>query len=368
MMTQVKTSGDIPKKMKAVVDYKPGDFRLEEVNVPQVGPGEVLIKVGGCGICIGDVKAFHGAARIWGGDGQPRYIDPPVIPGHEFYGQVVALGEGAEEIHGLSLGDWATSEQIVPCGACRFCRRGEYWMCEPHAIFGFKKGIADGGFAEYMKWNAMTRNHKLPEGFPLKIAPYIEPLGCGIHAVDRANIQLDDVVVIAGMGTLGLGMLQTARMKNPKLLIAVDLKPNRLSLAKSLGADLVMNPATDDVVSQVKDLTEGYGCDVYIQASGHPKGTIQGLQMIRRLGRFVEFSVYNEPVTVDWSIIGDVKELDILGAHLSPYAYPTAIRFLHEGKVKADHIITQELPLEDYMKGLEMMEKGDEAIKVLLKP
>ncbi len=367
-MAYVETLGDIPKKMKAVVDYKPGDFRLEEVDVPEVGPEEVLLKIGGCGICAGDVKAYHGAARIWGGNGQPAYIEPPVIPGHEFYGQVVALGEGASEKHGLQVGDWAVSEQIVPCGKCRFCLRGEYWMCEPHAIFGFKKDIADGGFAEYLRLNANTRNYKLPEGFPLQLAPYVEPLGCGIHAVDRGNIQLDDVVVIAGMGPLGLGMLQTARLKNPQLLIAVDVKKNRLALAKELGADMVINPAKEDVEKRIKSLTDGYGCDVYIQASGHTKATIQGLQCLRRLGRFVEFSVYTEPVTVDWSIIGDVKELDVLGAHLSPYTYPAAIRFLQEGLVKADHIITKELPLSEFKQGLELMEKGEDDIKVVLVP
>ncbi|MEI6157830.1 MAG: alcohol dehydrogenase catalytic domain-containing protein, partial [Atribacterota bacterium] len=345
-----------------------GDFRLEEIDIPEIGAGEVLIKVGGCGICAGDVKTFHGAARIWGGNGQPAYVKPPVVPGHEFYGQVVAMGEGAGTKYGLKLCDWAVSEQIVPCGKCRFCLRGEYWMCEVHNIYGYQRHDADGGFAEYMRLPVTALNHKLPEGFPLPLAAYVEPLACGIHAVERADVQLDDVVVIAGIGPLGFGMLQTARLKNPKLLIAIDVKEKRLNLAKKLGADLVMNPLKEDVVAQVKELTGGYGCDVYIQASGHPKGITQGLSMIRRLGRYVEFSVYNEPALVDWSIIGDVKELDVRGAHLSPHTYPTAIRFLMEGKVKADEIITHKLPLVEFEKGMALAEKGEEAIKVVLNP
>jgi threonine dehydrogenase-like Zn-dependent dehydrogenase len=367
-MAHIESSGNIPKKMKAVVNYAPGDFRLEEVDVPEIGPGEVLIKIGGCGICAGDVKTFHGAARIWGGDGQPAYVKPPVIPGHEFYGQVVALGEGASKKYGLKLGDWATSEQIIPCGVCRYCLRGEYWMCEVHNIYGYQKHDAEGGFAEYMRFPATARNHKLPEGFPLHMAPYIEPLGCAIHAVERADIQLDDVVVIAGIGPLGFGMLQTARLKNPKLLIAIDAKEKRLNLAKELGADLVMNPLKEDVVAKVKDLTDGYGCDVYIHASGNPKGVHQGMNMIRKLGRYVEFSVFNEPTLLDWSIIGDVKEIEIRGAHLSPYTYPAAIRFIQEGKVKAEDIITHEFPLVEFKKGMELAEKGDESIKVVLVP
>jgi L-iditol 2-dehydrogenase len=359
---------DLPRKMKAVVNHAPYDFRLEEIPVPEVGPEEVLIRVGGCGICAGDVKTFHGNPRVWGGNGHPPYVVTPVVPGHEFFGQVVALGEGTKEKHGIALGDWVAVEQIIPCGVCRFCEEGSYWMCERHYIFGFKRHEAEGGFAEYMRLPRNSRIHRLPEGFPLRVAPYIEPLGCAIHAVDRADITFRDVVVIAGMGAIGLGMLQVARLRNPRLLIAVDVIEKRLDLAKKLGADLVLNPKVVDVVEEVKRLTDGYGCDVYIHASGNPQGVIQGLSMLRRLGRYVEFSVFNAPTTVDWSIIGDVKELDIRGAHLSPWTYPVAIRFLHEGLVKADDIITHELPLEEFKRGLELAEKGDEAIRVVLKP
>ena len=241
-------------------------------------------------------------------------------------------------------------------------------MCQVHHIYGFFRGDADGAFAEYIRLPQTALNWKLPEGFPLEVAAYIEPLGCAIHAVERADIQLEDIVVVAGLGALGLGMLQIARIKNPKLLIGIDLKEKRLQLARKLGADLVLNPAKEDVVAKVMELTDGYGCDVYIHASGHPKGVIQGLSMIRKLGRYVEFSVFSEPTTVDWSIIGDVKEIDIRGAHLSPYTYPTAIRVLQEGKVKADEIITHEFPLDEFKKAMEVAEKDENAIRVVLKP
>ncbi|MDI9607260.1 MAG: alcohol dehydrogenase catalytic domain-containing protein [Atribacterota bacterium] len=367
-MSYLEKIDGVPKKMRAVVAYQPGDYRLEEVDVPEIGEGEVLLKVGGCGICAGDVKGYHGAPSFWGGEGQPAWIKAPFIPGHEFYGQVVALGEGAGEKYGLKLGDWAVSEQIVPCGKCMFCLEGKYWMCEVHNIYGFQGKVADGAFAEYVRLPKTARNYKLPETFPLRIAPYVEPLGCAIHAVERADIQFRDVVVIAGLGALGLGMVQAVRLKNPKMLVAMDVKPQRNKLAEEHGADLVLNPLEEDVVSRVKSLTNGYGCDVYIQASGHPSGAIQGLQMIRKLGRFVEFSVYNDPVTVDWSIIGDRKELDLRGAHLSPYTYESAIRFLNDGRIKADKIITHELPLQDFKKGFEMVTKGEDSIKVVLIP
>lgn len=359
---------NLPQKMKAVVAYKPGDYRLEEVPLPEIGDEEVLLKVGGCGICAGDVKGYHGAPSFWGGNGQPSWIQAPFIPGHEFYGQVVALGKEAKEKYGLSLGDWAVSEQIVPCGKCRFCLDGKYWMCEVHNIYGFQGKVADGAYAEYIRLPRTARNHKLPSDFQFHLAPYIEPLGCAIHAVERGDIQFNDIVVIAGLGALGLGMVQAAHLKNPKLLIAIDIKENRNKLALEYGADLVFNPKEEDVVSKVKALTNGYGCDVYIQASGHPAGVIQGLQMIRKLGRYVEFSVYNDATTVDWSIIGDRKELDLRGAHLSPNAYQSAIRFVHKGQIKPEKVITHEIPLGDFKKGFEMVEKGEESIKVVLIP
>ena len=153
---------------------------------------------------------------------------------------------------------------------------------------------------------------------PLEKALLIEPYGCSKHAVDRAQIGSEDVVVISGAGTLGLGMITYARMRNPALLIALDLADNRLEKAKEFGADLVMNPQKEDVTKKVLELTEGYGCDIYIEATGHPSSVQQGLNMIRKLGRFVEFSVFGQPATIDWSIIGDRKELDVLGSHLRP--------------------------------------------------
>jgi L-iditol 2-dehydrogenase len=251
-MSYLEKIDGVPKKMRAVVAYQPGDYRLEEVDVPEIGEGEVLLKVGGCGICAGDVKGYHGAPSFWGGEGQPAWIKAPFIPGHEFYGQVVALGEGAGEKYGLKLGDWAVSEQIVPCGKCMFCLEGKYWMCEVHNIYGFQGKVADGAFAEYVRLPKTARNYKLPETFPLRIAPYVEPLGCAIHAVERADIQFRDVVVIAGLGALGLGMVQAVRLKNPKMLVAMDVKPQRNKLAEEHGADLVLNPLEEDVVSRVK--------------------------------------------------------------------------------------------------------------------
>ncbi len=355
------------KTMQAVICHAPEDYRLEERPVPQPGPGEVLVRVESVGICASDIKCYLGASMFWGDAHRTGYCQPPVTPGHEFVGRVAALGEGAGEKYGLKVGDRAVSEQIVPCWNCRYCQRGQYWMCQVHDIYGFHQRTF-GAMAEYMLFPAGALNYKVPESIPAKHAAFIEPLACSIHAVERGDIQFQDVVVIAGAGPLGLGMVAAARARGPKLLISVDLSDERLETAQLCGADLGLNPGKVDVVDEVRKLTDGYGCDVYIEATGHPAAVESGLQMIRKLGTFVEFSVMREPVTVDWTIIGDSKELNIHGAHLSPHCYPVAIKMLDEGRLPMDRIVTHELPLADFQKGIDLVASGKQSIKVTLSP
>jgi L-iditol 2-dehydrogenase len=263
--------------MTAIVCYAPKDYRVEQIERPTAGPRELVIRIGACGICASDCKCWAGAARMWGGEGFPRSIKPPVVPGHEFFGYVDELGEGAAEHFGVKVGDRVIAEQIVPCDKCRFCRSGKYWMCEVHNIFGFQRVVADGGMADFMKIPATARLHKIPESLSLEEAAIIEPLSCAIHAVNRGDIQLDDVVVIAGAGPIGLMMVQVAHLKTPKKLIVIDMVQERRDLALKYGADVVIDPKNEDAGAIVRSLTDGYGCDVYIAPrpprTGRPSAT-----------------------------------------------------------------------------------------------
>ena len=336
---------DLPKTMKALVAYGNGDYRLETAYpVPECGEDDIIIKTEGCGICAGDLKCQHGAAMFWGDEKEAPWVKPPFIPGHEFVGRIVKMGS---QVKGFSLGDRITADQIVPCGECRFCKSGRYWMCQPHSIFGFQN-TNNGGMAEYVRYPKTSVISRVPEDMPLDQALLIEPYGCSKHAVDRAQIGNEDVVVISGAGTLGLGMITYARMKNPSKLISLDMADNRLEKAKEFGADITINPGREDVVPRILDMTDGYGCDIYIEATGHPSSVVQGLKMIRKLGRFVEFSVFGEPTTVDWSIIGDRKELDLLGSHLSPYCYPFVIENISNGNLKTEGVVSKTFSLEEW--------------------
>ena len=172
---------DLPDKMKVVVCYTTEDYLGEEVGRPKADKEEAVIKIEACGICASDLKAYHGADMVWGG--KEPCLKGPVIPGHEFYGNVVELGQGVAEKFNLRIGDRVTAEQIVPCEECRFCQQGQYWMCEDHNIYWFQKDVADGGMAEYMKLGKTSKIHKIPETISRKEAALIKPMSCAVHTV-----------------------------------------------------------------------------------------------------------------------------------------------------------------------------------------
>lgn len=353
--------------MLAVVCHAPKDYRLEQVGRPHAGPGELVIAIDACGICASDCKCWSGAGMFWGADGQPPVVKAPVIPGHEFFGRVVEIGAGAAERFEVRLGERVIAEQIVPCDKCHYCQRGSYHMCEVHHIFGFQRVVADGGMAEYMRLPPTSRVHKVPESLSVNDAAMIEPMACALHTVNRADIQFDDVVVIAGAGPLGLGMVQLARLKTPKKLVVIDPVGARRGLAMAFGADVTIDPTAENARAVIDGLTGHYGCDVYIETTGAPIGVTQGLDLIRKLGRFVEFSVFGKDTSVDWSIIGDRKELDVRGAHLGPYCYPVVIDLMTRGLLTSRGIVTHDFPLGDWEAAFKLANSLD-SIKVLLKP
>ena len=356
------------KEMQAVVAYGPKDFRLTTRPIPDIGPGEVLMKVAACGICGSDIHAYHGASSYWGDAATPAWMKAPVTPGHEFSGVVDRLDAAAERKWGIKKGDRIVVEQILPCQECLYCREGNYHLCNVHNIYGFQGGIADGAWAEYCRLGANSLIHKVPDAITIEDAATVEPLACAYHAFQLAKVMPSDVVVVAGMGTIGGFVAQLARLVNPKKLIVVDVIEKRLELAKRAGADAVINAKKENAVQIVKSLTGGYGCDVYYEVSGHPSGVVQGLDMIRKKGRFVEFSVFGEPTTLDWSLIGEKKAISILGGHLSPHTYPIALDLLSTGRVKTDGMITGKYPLSDFANALKKTEDSSTSIKNLLIP
>lgn len=357
----------LPETMRAVVCRGPEDYVLQTVPVPATTAEELMIRVEAVGICASDLKCYHGAAKFWGGENRAQWAQNDIIPGHEITGTVIAGESGALYAHGVNVGQRIVVEQIVPCGDCLYCSRGQYWMCEPHAMFGFN--TYNGGMAEYMVIPKNALVHRISSEIKPAHAAFAEPLACSLHAVERANISFNDTVVVAGCGPIGLGMIAGARAKNPMRIIALDASDAKLDLARKSGADMTFNITDTEVVSEIKKLTGGYGADVYLEGTGHPSAVLQGLNLLRKLGTYVEYSVFGSDVSVDWSIISDDKELDVLGAHLGPHCWPAAIKLIEEGKLPLDEICTNSVSLEQFAEGIAMV--GDSAgasVKVSIIP
>lgn len=354
---------NIPKEMNALIALGPRDYEYKRIPVPVPGDGEMLVKVEICGICAGDIKASYGTSRFWGGDGMPEFCKPPFVPGHEFVGRVVAMGN---KVKGdFKVGDRVVSEQIVPCGNCYYCKRDKYWLCAPHDVYGFKKYL-NGGMAEYVLLPGRSINYHVPEELTAEQAVLIEPYACSLHGVRQSKASADDVVVLAGAGTLGLGMVNVLRKRNPKKLIVLDMLENRLRLAQKFGADIILNPAKQNVVKKILEITNGIGCDIYIEATGHPSAVQQGLDVIRKGGTFTEFSVMSGPSTIDWSIIGDAKEITITGSQLSPYCFETVIEDIRNGTMRTDGVVTHIFELKEWKEAYKVAQTK-EALKVVFK-
>jgi threonine dehydrogenase-like Zn-dependent dehydrogenase len=349
---------------KAVVIYGKEDFRYEDFEIAGPGEDEVLVEIESCGICAADPKIYYGNAYF----SQVAYDCAPIVAGHEFMGRVMKLGPGAAEKYGLKVGDRAIAEQIVPCGKCFWCKRGEYNRCDPHAVFGIKG--YDGGWAKHMLYPKGSLVHKVPENVSWADAAIIEPLACALHGVNRAKIQFGEVAVVIGCGPIGVFMVQGVKLKNPRCLIAIDIDDHRLDVAKDVGADVVINPAKEDAVAKVKSLTEdGIGCDVVLEAAGTKKSVTAAIDMLRRGGRLMEFSVFaaDQEVAFDWSIISDIKELEIIGGHLGFHTYPAAIDFLSRGLITSRGIASDPYPLEDFKNAIDIS-KHRGHIKTLMQP
>jgi L-iditol 2-dehydrogenase len=340
--------------MAAVVVREGRNFRYERIQQPELAADDILIRVEAAGICAADRK-------IYSGD-HPWQLPDPYVPGHEYVGRVMAMGPSAQAERGLAVGDRITAEIIVPCRTCWFCHRGLYADCD-------RPGVCVGAWAEYIRIPAGALVHRVAPHLSPAVAALVEPLACSIHGVQLARIGLSDTVVIGGLGAIGMGMLQVARLKTPRLLIGLDLDDGLLGLARELGADHVFHPGRDDVGAAVRDLTQGRGCDIYIEASGSTRSIVTGLELVRKAGRVVVFGVYGQPVTVDYNVISEFKGLEIIGGHLSPHTYPLAIHYLSEGLVNGEAMVTHVFPLSEYVEALEVKTTpGVTSIKTILLP
>jgi L-iditol 2-dehydrogenase len=343
--------------MKALVLAQYNQFELREVAKPQAGPGEVLVRVQACGICGSDVHGMDGSTG--------RRI-PPIIMGHEAAGVIEALGSG---VTGWQHGNRVTFDSTVYCGQCRYCMQGLVNLCDNRRVLGVScpEYRMDGAFADYV----VVPQHilyALPESVPASHAAMIEPLSVAFHAVHQTPIRLNDTAVVLGAGMIGLLTIQALRLAGCGKIIAIDVVPERLAMAREYGADLGLNSAEMDAPAAVLAETDGMGADVALDAVGISAATNTAIDCLRKNGHLT--LIGNLAAVVDFPLQKVVtRQITARGTYASAGEYPACIAMLSRGAVRVDGLISAEAPLEqgaDWFHRLYQRESG--LMKVVLNP
>ncbi len=345
----------VPRRMQALVKAHAGPgAQLEEVPVPDVGPYDVLIKVLAASICGTDLHIYS-----WDPWAEGR-VHPPIVFGHEFCGEVVAIGA---EVTRVSIGAYVAAESHINCGHCFECRHGLEHICRQVQIIGVDR---PGAFAQYVAipaekvWITSRR-------FPPEIATIQEPMGNAVHTALVAPLA-GATVAIFGAGPIGLFAVPIARASGAKKIITVEPSPFRLNLAAVMGSDVMIDPRTDDVVHRIREETAGEGADVVLEMSGNAGAIAQGLRALRYGGHASLLGIPARPVELDLAdgvIFKGATVQGISGRRIWETWYQTR-GFLESG-MDLSPIITHTMPLAEFARAFELVRTGNSG-KVVLFP
>lgn len=341
--------------MKGVSKQAPGYDQMEFIDlpVPEASGDKVLIKVAYTGICGSDIHTFKG-----------EYKNPttPVVLGHEFSGQVVAVGDKVSKV---KVGDRVTSETtFTVCNECDYCKEKQYNLC-PH-----RKGIGtqqNGSMANYVLAREESI-HLLPDGLSYEGAAMSEPLACCVHAMyQKSRLELQDKIIIMGPGPIGLFLLQIAKDIGAFVIMTgITKDAHRLELAKKMGADVIVDTMKEDLAKVVEEVTDGYGVDKVYDASGALPAVNASLPLMRKQGIFVQVGLFRDKMNeLDLETIIQ-REIEYVGSRSqNPYDWPIAIHLLAKGAIHIDEMITKKYPLEEWRTAFDKVMEGNE-IKVMI--
>ncbi len=318
--------------MKAVAFVAPGRMELRELPDPTPGPGEIVVKVSHCGICGSDLHEYASQAPSLRAAG---FFQP--IMGHEFTGTLTALGAGVES---LATGDSVAVHPGGACGGCYYCRAGQSNLCGDQLGTGYRR---PGGYAEYAVVRA-DQAYRLPDASWLERAALTEPLGVALRAVNRGGVAAGETVFVAGGGPIGLLSLLAARRRGAGLVIVSEPAAIRRDLGLRLGADHAVDPAQPAAV-QVRDITQGLGCDVAIEAVGIAATMDDCLAATRRGGRIVVAGVFEQPYQVNLLTLL-VQEQSIIGTFGYTDEFQEAVDLITSGSVDVSPLISRSVSLE----------------------
>jgi L-iditol 2-dehydrogenase len=342
--------------MKALLLSKYRELEIAEVPVPAVGAGEVLIRVGACGICGSDVHGYDGSSG--------RRI-PPIVMGHEAAGRIAAVSTG---VTGLAEGDRVTFDSTIYCGACVYCQRGEVNLCDHRQVLGVSCGDYSraGAFAEFVAVPVRVV-YKLPESISFAEAAMLEAVAVAIHAVSLAKVSAESTALVVGAGTIGVLILQALRAAGCGRVFVSDVDASRLKMAKELGAADVLS-ANEDSVAQILHRTGGVGVDVAMEAVGRNETVNAAIASVRKGGTVVLVGNISPEATLPLQKVV-TRQIRLQGSCASAGEYPEAIALMASGAILVKPLITAIAPLADGPQWFERLyAREPNLLKVVLTP
>ena len=326
-------------------------FAVADLPTPHAGPGELVLRNQVCGVCGTDVHIYHGEPGS-------ADVNPPVVLGHEYSGEVVEVGEG---VTGFAVGDHVTVDPNIYCGHCAYCQNGKKQLCPSMEAIGVTR---DGGFAQYSRIPA-SQAFKLEPTVPWEAAAMAEPLACCLHGIDLAGIQVGDKVCVVGGGAIGLLMVQLAKLSGASQIVLSEPNEKRRQVGLQLGANAALDPTRPDAQEAFAQVLGG-GANVVIECVGNVPAVKSAFQFAGKGATVLLFSVPKVDATFDLPLF-DVykKELTIKGSFVNPDTHARAVALINSGKVDFDPIITHRFPLDQLPEAI-AMQMSDASIKVVV--
>ena len=340
--------------MRVAMYYKNSDVRLEELPVPKIGPGELLVRIEASGICGSDVMEWY------------RIKKAPLVLGHEIAGEIVEIGEGVER---YKVGDRVSASHHVPCNTCHYCLSDRHTSCDTLRSTTFEPG----GFAEFVRLPAINVDrgvYPLPDEVSYDEGTFVEPLACVLRAQRIARLRPGQSVLVVGSGMTGILQVNLARASGAGRIIATDVMQYRLDSAKRLGAADVIH-ATDDVPARVRELNGGKLVDLVLVCTGVVSAIEQALQSVDRGGTVLLFAPTDPGITIPVSV-ADLFFRD--GVTLtssyagSPADHMTAVDLIRAGGVNVRDMISHRLSLAEAGLGFKLVAEAGESMKVVIEP
>lgn len=340
------------------------DIRLEDIPVPEPGSGEVRVRVTHTGICATDIEEWqHGP--LWVQHGGPNPLtgrEAPLTMGHEITGHIESVGAGFGHV---KAGQRVVIHNVLTCGTCFWCIRGEQAVCPNMAVAGLS---ADGGLAEFIVWPA-DMIVPLPDSVSDEEAALVEPTTVAVRAVRNSGVTAGDTVTVVGAGTVGLLAMQAFAASGARV-IAVDIREQSLATAKSLGADETVNAASENAADELLEFTDGIGPDIVCETAGAANTPIDAIKWTRRGGTTVLVGIYSATPQMDFNEVVGVERKVVGSVAAGPGDMKAAVQMIGSGKINVKDLISAKVPLERVIEDgfNRMLEPEKDVFRILITP